>query len=78
MPSVSAPGEDIILSPELRAMFPFSIEAKRQEGLGKIYKFVEQASSNAGNYTPVVICRSNRKESLVILKLTDFEKLIGQ
>ena len=78
IPTGSANGEDLLLSPELRKMFPYSIEGKNQEGLGKIYGFMDQASKNAGEYTPIVICRSNHKEALVIIKLTDFGKVIGE
>jgi hypothetical protein len=76
IPATSQPGEDIKLSPALRKLFPFSIECKRQEGLGKVYSFMEQAQSNAGTNTPIVIMRSNHKEALVVISLKDFEKLL--
>lgn len=76
VPSVSAGGEDIKLSPELRKLFPFSIEAKRTEGLGTAYKFMEQAKSNCNGHTPIVIMRSNHKPAMVQMYLSDFEKLI--
>lgn len=77
IPATSASGEDLVLSPKIREIFPFSIEAKRQEGLSKDYKFMEQAKANAGTFTPIVIMRSNHKPALVMMYLTDFEKLIG-
>ena len=78
VPATSASGDDLHLSPALRKLFPYSIECKRQEGLGKVYSFMDQASNNAGEYTPIVMCRSNHKEALVIIKLTDFGKVIGE
>ena len=77
VPATSASGEDLVISPEFRAIFPFSIECKRTEGLAQDYKYMDQASANAGDHTPIVIMRSNRREALVMMKLTDFEKLIG-
>ena len=76
IPATSAPGEDMLFSPEFRKIFPFSIEGKRTEGLAQDYKFMEQAASNAGPHTPIVIMRSNRKPALVMMYLTDWEKLL--
>lgn len=76
VPTTSQPGEDLRFSTDFRRIFPYSIEAKNQEGLGKIYGFVEQAQNNCKGHTPLVVCRSNHKEALVIMKLTDFEKLV--
>lgn len=77
VPATSAGGEDLILSPEIREIFPFSIECKRTEGLAQDYKFMEQASNNCKGHTPIVIMRSNHKPALVMMYLEDFEKLIG-
>jgi hypothetical protein len=77
IPAISASGEDLQLSPELRKLFPYSIECKRTEGLAKDYAFMEQAEKNAGTHTPLVIMRSNNKEALVMIKLKDFSKLVG-
>ena len=78
VPAASASGADLVLSPECQKVFPFAVECKRQEGLSKVYAFVDQAKQNANGLMPVVIARSNRKEAIVILTLTDFEKLIGE
>ena len=75
IPTGSANGEDLLLSPELRKMFPFSIECKRQEGLAKVYGFMEQAEKNCGENIPLVIMRSNNKDALVVIKLKDFGDL---
>lgn len=77
VPATSAGGEDLLISPELRELFPYSIECKRTEGLAQDYKFMKQAEDNCKGHTPIVIMRSNHKEALVMMKLSDFEKLIG-
>lgn len=76
VPNPSSPGEDLKFSPDFRTSFPYSVECKNQEGLSKIYGFMEQAESNCNGYTPIVICKSNHKKPLVIMKLEDFGKLI--
>lgn len=73
VPATSVPGEDLNLSPVAREVFPYSVECKRQEGLTKIYNFMEQAETNAKGHIPVVIMRSNRKEALVVIKLSDWK-----
>jgi len=77
VPATSASGEDLKMSPALQEMFPFSVECKRTEGLAQDYRFMEQASNNCEGRTPIVIMRSNHKEALVMMKLSDFEKLLG-
>jgi hypothetical protein len=76
VPASSANGEDLIIGPELRKVFPYSIECKRTEGLAQDYKFMEQARDNADKHTPIVIMRSNHKEALVMMYLKDWEKLL--
>jgi ADP-heptose:LPS heptosyltransferase len=77
VPTTSQPGMDLKLSPAIAEIFPYAIECKRTEGLAQDYRFMEQAKANAENLTPIVIMRSNHKTALVMLYLTDFEKLIG-
>ena len=76
IPTTSQPGEDLIISPELRKVFPFSIECKRTEGLAQDYKFIEQSKANANKNTPLVIMLSNHKEALVMMYLKDFKEII--
>lgn len=53
--SMGAGGEDVLLSPAARKVFPFSIECKNAERLN-IWTALAQASSNApGTATPVVV-----------------------
>jgi hypothetical protein len=54
----------------------FAIEAKRMARIGKVYEWMEQAVEQAKSADmPVVICRADGKESLVIVRLPDFVKL---
>ena len=69
-------GCDIKLSPAARKLFPFSVEAKRQEKIS-LHAWWNQAKENCKEGTsPVIITKQNRKEPLVILSLEDFMKLL--
>jgi len=65
-------GEDILLSPAARKLFPFSTECKNQEKIN-IWSSLEQAETNSGNHTPIVIFKRNRSKTYVAL---EFEKLL--
>ena len=65
-------GEDILLSPAARKLFPFSVECKNQEKLN-IWKSLEQSETNCGNHTPMVIFKRNRTKTYVAL---EFDKLL--
>ena len=65
-------GEDILLSPAARKLFPFSTECKNQEKLN-IWSSLEQAETNSGNHIPIVIFKRNRSKTFVAL---EFEKLL--
>ena len=65
-------GEDILLSPAARKLFPFSTEWKNQEKLN-IWSSLEQAETNSGNHIPIVIFKRNRSKTYVAL---EFEKLL--
>ena len=77
VPTTSQPGMDLRLSDEFSKIFPYAVECKRTEGLAQDYRFMEQSRDNAEGLTPIVIMRSNHKDALVMMYLTDFEKLIG-
>ena len=47
--SMGASGEDILLSPAARKLFPFSVECKAHEKLN-IWSAIEQAEENASGY----------------------------
>ena len=68
-------GEDILLSPAARKLFPFSVECKNQEKLN-IWSALEQAENNSGDYDPVLIFKRNRTKTYAVLELKDFIRLI--
>ena len=65
-------GEDILLSPAARRLFPFSVECKNQEKLN-IWSSIEQAEENSGKHTPLVIFKRNRTKTYAVL---EFDKLL--
>ena len=65
-------GEDILLSPVARRLFPFSVECKNQEKLN-IWGALEQAEENSGNHVPLVIFKRNRTKTYAVL---EFDKLL--
>ena len=65
-------GEDILLSPAARKLFPFSVECKNQEKLN-IWGALEQAEENSGNHVPLVIFKRNRTKTYAVL---EFDKLL--
>ena len=65
-------GEDILLSPTARRLFPFSVECKNQESLS-IWSALEQAENNAGKHIPLVIFKRNRSKTYAVL---EFDKLL--
>ena len=65
-------GEDILLSPAARRLFPFSVECKNQEKLN-IWSSLEQAESNTGKHTPLLIFKRNRTKTYAVL---EFDKLL--
>ena len=69
-------GEDILLSPRARKLFPFQIEVKRQKKIA-IYSFMEQAITH-GKHEPVVFLREDRGEWCVLLKADAFMELLHE
>ena len=65
-------GEDILLSPAARRLFPFSVECKNQEKLN-IWSSLEQAEINSGKHAPLVIFKRNRSKTYAVL---EFDKLL--
>ena len=65
-------GEDVLLSPFARRLFPFSIECKNQEKLN-IWSSLEQAENNSGSHIPLLIFKRNRTKTYSVL---EFDKLL--
>ncbi len=72
--SMGAGGEDILLSPKARKLFPYSIECKSKKAFA-IYKDYEQATANSGKYEPLLFIRGDRKAPLVIMDAEYFLEL---
>ena len=71
---MGAGGEDLIMARAAREKFPYSIECKNQESLN-IWKSYEQASSNSGDYEPVVFIKRNNQKPLVVVDAEYFISL---
>lgn len=72
--SMGAGGEDILLSPKARKLFPYSVECKSLKSIA-VYKFYEQASVNSGKFEPLVFIKANNKTPLAIVDAAHFVKL---
>jgi len=70
-------GEDILLSPAARKLFPFSVECKNQESLN-IWSAIEQAENNSGNHIPLVIFKRNRTKTYAVLEFDKLLKLLDE
>ena len=70
-------GEDILLSPAARRLFPFSVECKNQEKLN-IWSALEQAENNSENHTPLVIFKRNRTKTYAVLEFDKLLELISE
>ena len=70
-------GEDILLSPAARRLFPFSVECKNQEKLN-IWEALDQAEGNSGKHTPLVIFKRNRSKTYAVLEFKELLKLLNE
>ena len=70
-------GEDVLLSPAARKLFPFSVECKNQEKLN-IWSSLEQAEENAGKHIPLLIFKRNRSKTYATLQLDDLMRLLDE
>tara|TARA_R100000656_G_scaffold20156_1_gene18177 strand:+ start:1169 stop:1510 length:342 start_codon:yes stop_codon:yes gene_type:complete len=69
--SMGASGEDIMLSPFARDMFPYSVECKNQERIS-IWNAYEQAQTNAGDHEPLLIIKRNNSKALAVVDAVHF------
>ena len=70
-------GEDILLSPAARKLFPFSVECKNQEKLN-IWSALDQAEQNSGEHTPLVIFKRNRSKIYAVLEIEKLLELLNE
>jgi hypothetical protein len=73
--SMSAPGEDVLLSSMARKFFPYSIECKRVEKLN-VWEAIRQAQANAPKGAePIVVIQRNRSVPYVVVDMEVFLQL---
>ena len=70
-------GEDILLSPAARKLFPFATECKNQERLN-IWESLEQAESNAGQHIPLVVFKRKRSKTYISMEINDLMRLLSE
>lgn len=70
-----ATGEDLMLSPLARKVYPISIECKNQEALN-IWSALKQAEGHSDKYPGVVFFRRNRSKLYVAMEAEEFIKLV--
>jgi len=70
-------GEDVLLSPAARKLFPFSVECKNQEKLN-IWSSLRQAEDNAGEHTPLVVFKRNRSKTYISMEINDLMRLLSE
>ena len=75
VPTDGQNGPDIILSRIAKKLCPYNWELKNQQKMATVYKWHKQASKNT-KLTPVVVCKMNTRDPLVILDLDHFMSLI--
>ena len=61
-------GEDILLSPAARKLFPFAVECKNQERLN-IWDSLSKAEWNAGPHIPLLVFKRNRSKTYVAMNI---------
>ena len=74
--SMGASGEDLLLSPVARKLFPFSVECKNQEKLN-IWSSLEQAEDNAGQHIPLLVFKRNRSKTYISMEINDLIKILN-
>jgi hypothetical protein len=70
-------GEDILLSPAARRVFPYSIECKNVERLN-IWDAIEQCKGNAKGHTPLVVFKRNGHEPYAAIPFSHFISLVKE
>ena len=63
-------GPDVVLSKVARKLVGVNFECKNQNKMKTIYDWYKQASKHT-KLTPVVVCKMNTRESLVVLMLEE-------
>ena len=69
-------GPDIILSKVGAKLVGCNFEVKNQQKMKTVYDWYKQASKGNHSLKPVVVCKMNTREPLVIIGFNDFFELI--
>jgi len=73
---MGAGGEDILLSPKARELFPFSVECKSKAAYA-FYRDYDQAGENTPyGVEPLLVAKANRRKPVVILDAEYFMRLL--
>jgi hypothetical protein len=76
--SMGAQGEDVLISPRARQLFPYSVECKAHNAFS-VYGYLEQAQQNCPQgVEPLLVIKGNHKKPLVIVDADYFFKLIKE
>lgn len=73
--SMGAGGEDVLLSPAARKLFPYTVECKSRARIA-VYEWYEQAKGHK-DHEPLVFIKANHKLPLVIMSAEHFLKILG-
>lgn len=63
-------GEDLLLSPAMRKVFPYSVEVKRRKGGIGVCRYMEQAEGF--KHTPLCFFREDRGKWYVCMEAKEF------
>ena len=69
-------GEDIMLSPYARKLFPYSVECKNQEKLN-LWSAWSQTEKNSSDYQPLLIVGKNKHRPLAVVDAEHYFELTG-
>jgi len=69
--SMGASGEDLLLSPAARKLYPFSVECKNVEKLN-IWGAIQQARQHNPKYAPLVAFSRNGEDTYVVIPIKEF------
>jgi hypothetical protein len=70
-------GEDLLLSPLARRVWPFTTEVKNVEALN-IHKAIAQAGKNAKHWPVAVVFRKNNTQPYIAIPLSTFIDLLKE
>lgn len=71
------PGEDLLLSPAARKVFPFASECKNQETTS-IWQWIKQAEENSNGHKPLVLFKRNRSKSYAVIEVNDLMDILKE